>query len=105
MMKVKKRNPKVGALTIGEATKRRAITEAMSASAGEGPAGRGSKESINTILEGSENGRDLLRGIEIARKERARRLVGLRAMRDIQRVMNKARVNKGLSPMVPKKRK
>ncbi len=104
-MSVKKREPKYGDWTKISASDRRAIIEAMSASIGGGPTGRGSKESIKTILEGSANGKDLLKAIEIAKRERARRLVGLKAMRAIQRDLNKARVKKGFSPMVPKKRK
>ncbi|MFA6064858.1 MAG: hypothetical protein WCW44_02400 [archaeon] len=104
-MAVVVKKPKVGDWSIVGTTKRRATIEAMSASIGGGPTGRSSKESVKTILEGSSKGKDLLKAIEVAKRERAKRLIGLKVIRSIQKDLNAARVKNGFSPMVPKKRK
>jgi hypothetical protein len=81
----------------------RAFMEVLDATYGNVKVGKTAKESRAEILEKSNNGKDLNKAIEIALRERARRAIGLKAMRLIQADINRTRVRKGFSPLVPKK--
>lgn len=84
-------------------TNNRAYLEVLNATYGNVKVGRGAKESVKEILEGSNKGKDLDKAIQIALRERKRRAVGLKAMRQIQADINRTRVQKGFSVLVPKK--
>jgi len=91
-------------LTKQTNARNRAYLEALNAVHGKVPIGRSAKESVSTILKASNNGKDLELAAFAAKRERARRLDGLTAIRLFQKNVNRARVNKGFSPLVPKKR-